>query len=157
MPEFYLPSIHELLDIVFRLICAALAGAVIGWEREAKEKPVGLRTHMLVSLGAAIFVLVPILNGDVAKSPDALSRTIQGVATGVGFLGAGEILHISHPQVGKAGKHRIRGLTSAAAIWISAALGIAAGCGLWYLSAIAALLSLIVLRILKRLELNRFQ
>ena len=104
---------------------------------------------MLVSLGAAIFVLVPILNGDVDKSPDALSRTIQGVATGVGFLGAGEILHISQPQEGK---YKIHGLTSAAAIWISAALGIAAGCGLWHLSLFAALLSLIILRILKIFE-----
>ena len=132
-----------------RLVSAALAGAVIGWEREAKDKPAGLRTHMLVSLGAAIFVLVPILNGDIQKSPDALSRTIQGIATGVGFLGAGEILHISQPQ---AGKYRIRGMRSAAAIWISAALGLAAGCGLWHLSLIAALLSLVILRILKIFE-----
>ncbi len=124
--------------MTLRLVNALLVGAIVVWGREATAKPAGLRTHMLVSLGAAIFVLVPILNGDVAASPVALSHTIQGIATGVGFLGAGEILRISHPQ---ANKHLIRGLTSAAAIWISAALGLAAGCGLWHLSEIAALLS----------------
>lgn len=144
MLEIYSPSIQELSAILLRLGSAAIAGAVIGWEREAKDRSAGLRTHMLVSSGAAIFVLIPILNGDLAQSPDALSRVIQGVATGVGFLGAGEILHISDR-----GKYRIRGLTSAAAIWISAALGLAAGCGLWHLTSIAALLSLMILRILK--------
>ena len=148
MLESYSPSLQELLAITLRLVSAVIAGAVIGWEREAKNKPAGLRTHMLVSLGAAIFVLVPILNGDISKSPDALSRTIQGIATGVGFLGAGEILHLSQSQT----KYRIRGLTSAAAIWISAALGLAAGCGLWYLSLIGALSSLMILRILKIFE-----
>ena len=138
--------------MTWRLVNALLVGAIVGWEREVKDKPAGLRTHMLVSLGAAIFVLVPILVRDVAQSPDALSRTIQGIATGVGFLGAGEILHISQTQ---GGKYRIRGLTSAAAIWISAALGLAAGCGLWQLSLIAALLSLMVLRILKICERYR--
>ena len=153
MLEFYFPSIQELSAVTLRLVSAALAGAVIGWEREAKDKPAGLRTHMLVSLGAAIFVLVPILNGDIQKSPDALSRTIQGIATGVGFLGAGEILHISQPQ---AGKYRIRGMRSAAAIWISAALGLAAGCGLWHLSLIAALLSLVILaRLVNRVQFSR--
>lgn len=149
MLEFHSPSIQELSVISLRLVNAVIGGAVIGWEREAKDKPAGLRTHMLVSLGAAIFVLVPILTGDISESPDALYRTIQGIATGVGFLGAGEILHISQPQTAK---YRIRGLTSAAAIWISAALGLAAGCGLWHLSLIGALLSLIILRILKIVE-----
>lgn len=148
MLEIYSPSLQELLAVTLRLVSAAIAGAVIGWEREAKDKPAGLRTHMLVSLGAAIFVLVPILTGDISKSPDALSRTIQGIATGIGFLGAGEILHLSQSRT----KYRIRGLTSAAAIWISAALGLAAGCGLWHLSLIGALLSLIILRILKMFE-----
>lgn len=120
MLEIYSPSLQELLAVTLRLVSAAIAGAVIGWEREAKDKPAGLRTHMLVSLGAAIFVLVPILTGDISKSPDALSRTIQGIATGIGFLGAGEILHLSQSRT----KYRIRGLTSAAAIWISAALGL---------------------------------
>jgi putative Mg2+ transporter-C (MgtC) family protein len=146
--ETYSPSLQELLAVTLRLVSAVIAGAVIGWEREAKDKPAGLRTHILVSLGAAIFVLIPILTGDISKSPDALSRTIQGIATGIGFLGAGEILHLSQSRT----KYRIRGLTSAAAIWISAALGLAAGCGLWHLSLIGALLSLIILRILKIVE-----
>ncbi len=149
MLEIYSPSLQEVSIISLRLVNAVFIGAVIGWEREAKDKPAGLRTHMLVSLGAAIFVLIPILTGDISKSPDALSRIIQGIATGVGFLGAGEILHISQSQTAK---YRIRGLTSAAAIWISAALGLAAGCGLWHLSLIGALLSLIILRILKIVE-----
>jgi putative Mg2+ transporter-C (MgtC) family protein len=74
---------------------------------------------------------------------------IQGIVAGVGFLGAGEILRESRPQRGKV---KIRGLTSAAAIWISAALGVAAGCGLWLLSLIAAVVTLLVLRVFKELE-----
>ncbi|MBE9043572.1 MgtC/SapB family protein [Pleurocapsales cyanobacterium LEGE 10410] len=148
MLEFHSSSIQELSVISLRLVNAVVVGAVIGWEREVKDKLAGLRTHMLVALGAAIFVLVPIFTGDISKSPDALSRTIQGIATGVSFLGAGEILHISQSQT----KYRIRGLTSAAAIWISAASGLAAGCGLWHLSLIGALLNLIILRILKIFE-----
>ena len=142
-------TLDSLLDIVVRLSLALLVGAVIGFEREIRHKPAGLRTHMLVSFGSAILVLIPIQLGQAEASADALSRVIQGIAAGVGFLGGGEILHQSQQE---SGQIRVRGLTSAAAIWVSAALGIAAGCGLLPLSLIGALMALFVLVVLKRLE-----
>jgi len=142
-------TLDALVDIVVRLSLALLVGAVIGFEREIRHKPAGLRTHMLVSFGSAILVLIPIQLGQAEASADALSRVIQGIAAGVGFLGGGEILHQSQQESGQV---RVRGLTSAAAIWVSAALGIAAGCGLLPLSLIGALMALFVLVVLKRLE-----
>lgn len=104
---------------------------------------------MLVSLGSALFILVPIQLSAVQQSADALSRVIQGVAAGVGFLGAGEILRESQAESEKV---KIRGLTSAAAIWVSAALGIVVGCGLWLTGLIGALLAWFVLSGIKKLE-----
>ena len=124
-------------------------GGIIGWERQLRNKPAGLRTHMLVSMGSALFVLIPLA---MAKNPnglDAVERVIQGIAAGIGFLGGGEILRQSQQEIGKIEVH---GLTSAAAIWVSAALGTAAGCGLWQLALIGALMSLFVLRAVKKLE-----
>ena len=128
-----------------------LVGAIIGWERQLKHKPAGLRTHMLVSFGSALFTIIPLQAGGDHPSADALSRVIQGIATGVGFLGGGEILRQSAPQEDSR-QLQVRGLTSAAAIWISAALGIAAGCGLWQLGLIGSVLSLLVLKLFKKLE-----
>lgn len=124
-------------------------GGIIGWERQLRHKPAGLRTHMLVSMGSALFVLIPLA---MAKNPnglDAVERVIQGITAGIGFLGGGEILRQSQQEIGKVEVH---GLTSAAAIWVSAALGTAAGCGLWQLALIGALMSLFVLRVIKMLE-----
>lgn len=140
----------NLQGVIFRLAIALLAGAIVGLEREVKEKAAGLRTHMLVSFGSAFFVLATIQVGAVQDSPDVLSRVIQGITTGIGFLGAGQILHESRPGLNKG---RIRGLTSAAAIWVSAAIGIAAGCGLWSMSLIGSVICLIVLTVFKYLEL----
>jgi putative Mg2+ transporter-C (MgtC) family protein len=127
-------------------------GAMIGLERQLKHKPAGLRTHMLVSLGSAVFTIIVIQAGGTQASADALSRVIQGIAAGVGFLGAGEILressHTSHPL-------EIHGLTSAAAVWVSATLGIAAGCGLWQLGLIASTLTVVVLYVVKVWEKRR--
>lgn len=126
-----------------------LVGAIIGLERQLRQKPAGLRTHMLVSFGSALLVLIPLQIATVEETRDALSRVIQGIATGIGFLGAGEIVRESQDRVRLS---QIRGLTSAAAIWVSAGLGIAAGCGLWQMSLIAALLSLLVLSLFKKFE-----
>ena len=109
-----------------RLGAAVIFAAAIGWEREWRRKPAGLRTHILVSLGAAGFVLVALRTapgelGNVAGAAQVeLSRVIQGVVGGIGFLGAGTILH-----------HRgsVEGLTTAASLWLAAALGIAAATG----------------------------
>ena len=126
-----------------------LIGAIIGLERQIRRKPAGLRTHMLVSFGSAVFTLIIIQTDGSQSSRDALSRVIQGIAAGVGFLGAGEIMRQSSQE---SQRLEIHGLTSAAAIWVSAALGIAAGCGLWQLALIGALLTFLVLTVFKRLE-----
>jgi putative Mg2+ transporter-C (MgtC) family protein len=137
------------LEMMQRLSLAALLGGVIGWERQTDRKPAGLRTHMLVSLGAALFVMVGLQLGVVADQANNTSRIIQGIVTGIGFLGAGEI-------VGKGGNGtvKIRGLTSAAAIWVAAALGVASGAGLWQMGVFSVVLTVVILRGLKRLEEN---
>jgi putative Mg2+ transporter-C (MgtC) family protein len=134
-----------------RLGVALLAGAVIGWDRQRLGKAAGMRTHMLVSLGAAVLVLVPL---GLGAGGDAVSRAIQGVATGVGFLGAGEILHHLRQDGGKA---TVKGLTSAAATWLTAALGIAAGCGLWRTLALASGATMLILTLVKPLERALFR
>jgi putative Mg2+ transporter-C (MgtC) family protein len=120
------PDAKYLARVLVRLAVAAVFGGLIGVERQLDNKRDGMRTHMLVSLGAALFTLVGIeslVTGDV-KSAD-ISRIVQGVAAGVGFLGAGTILKLSD-------QHDIRGLTSAASIWLTAAVGMAVGAGwLW--------------------------
>lgn len=140
---------YDWLSVILRLCLAMTVGAIIGWERQVAHKPAGLRTHMLVSFAAALFVLIPIQVTTDQEIPTVLSRVIQGITAGVGFLGGGEILRGTRPE---SHQLEIRGLTSAAAIWVSAALGVAAGCGLWQLSLIGALLCWLILRIVKKLE-----
>ena len=152
-PRTILLTQNDWLGIIFRLGWALLFGALIGWEREVRNKSAGLRTHMLVSMGAALFVLVPIQLGIAQMSPDSLSRVIQGVIAGVGFLGAGEIF--SEPKL-ESKQLRVRGLTSAAAIWISAALGVVAACGLWQIGLIAVLMAWLILRVLKAVKKIKF-
>ncbi|MEH1843323.1 MAG: MgtC/SapB family protein [Nostoc sp.] len=149
MPNTYYLATNDWLNISFRLCLALLIGAIIGLERQIRRKPAGLRTHMLVSFGSAVFTLIIIQTDGSQSSHDALSRVIQGIAAGVGFLGAGEIVRQSSQE---SQRLEIHGLTSAAAIWVSAALGIAAGCGLWQLALIGALLTFLVLTVFKRLE-----
>ncbi|MGB7708510.1 MAG: MgtC/SapB family protein [Microcoleus sp.] len=129
-----------------------LVGGIIGWERQLRHKPAGFRTHMLVSMGSALFVLIPLALGKNENGRDAIERVIQGITAGVGFLGAGEILRQSKQEIGEVEVH---GLTSAAAIWVSAALGTAAGCGLWQIALIGALLSLFVLKVVKEWECRK--
>lgn len=132
-----------------RLAAAVVAAAAIGWEREWRRKPAGLRTHVLVALGAAGFVLVGLRTapGELANASGAaavdLSRVIQGVAGGIGFLGAGTILH-----------HRgnVEGLTTAASLWLTAAVGMAAGTGEMKLCALLTAFTLFVLVGLGRLQ-----
>lgn len=145
---YYIAS-NDWLNICFRLCLALLIGGIVGLERQIRRKSAGLRTHMLVSLGSAVFTIVAIQVGGEKINVDALSRVIQGIAAGVGFLGAGEILRESSQ---KSQSVEIHGLTSAAAIWVAAALGIASGCGLWQLGLIAALLTVVVLHLFKKIE-----
>jgi putative Mg2+ transporter-C (MgtC) family protein len=150
LPNTYYLSPNDWLNIAFRLSLAMFFGAIIGLERERRRKPAGLRTHMLVSLAAAMFVII-ILQTDVEpRDYNGLSRVIQGVATGVGFLGAGVILR--EPPEEESQRVEVKGLTSAAAIWLSAALGMAAGCGLWQIGLIGILLSCFILYVVKIYE-----
>jgi putative Mg2+ transporter-C (MgtC) family protein len=140
------------LGILLRLCLALLVGGIIGWERQLRHKPAGFRTHMLVSMGSALFVLIPLAMGKNENGRDAIERVIQGIAAGVGFLGAGEIMRQCQHE---SSKEEVHGLTSAAAIWVSAALGTAAGCGLWEIALIGAFLSLFVLRVVKKVERHK--
>lgn len=146
---FLSPSDWQSVSI--RLMTALLVGGAIGINRQRTGRPAGLRTFMIVSLGAAMFVMIPLqAEGDINySSSNALSRTIQGVATGVGFLGAGMILQQT-PE--KSSRAEIKGLTSAATIWLAAGLGAAAGCGLWRMSLIGTLFALVVLSGVKKLK-----
>jgi putative Mg2+ transporter-C (MgtC) family protein len=138
----YLLDVGEVARIVIRLVLAVLLGAIVGVERERVGKAAGLRTHMLVSLGAAMFVMAGVESG---MTNDELSRIVQGLATGIGFLGAGAILKISNER-------EISGLTTAAGIWLTAGIGVAVGLGQIGLAIIGTLLTWLVLAVLVRLE-----
>ena len=141
-----LPDGFDWATLAVRMGIAILAGAVVGWDRQRVGKSAGMRTHMLVSLGSCLFVMA---SGGAGGGADALSHAIQGVATGVGFLGGGVILHRSrHDERGAT----VKGLTSAAAMWLTAALGVASGAGLWRLVGVAALAAVVVLALIKPLE-----
>ena len=122
------------LDVFFRLGAAVLAGAVIGFDREVRNKPAGLRTMALVALGSAVFVVATAS----AATVDSASRVIQGVITGVGFLGAGSIIR------GRT-EESVRGLTTAASIWLAAAVGVACGLALWTVVLISSSFGLFIL------------
>ena len=134
-------------ELGIRLGIATILGGAIGWNRQKHHRSAGLRTHMLVSVGAAIFVLLPLQMNDKAGL-DGLTRVVQGVATGIGFLGAGEILQVGR----KTGDIKITGLTSAASLWVTAAIGMVAGCGLWQLGGLATGLTLLILGGMKLFE-----
>jgi putative Mg2+ transporter-C (MgtC) family protein len=126
--EGYLMSSIDKLgiwEVILRLAAATAIGCVIGINREMKGKPAGLRTHALVTLGAALITMMSIQQSisESVAGADALSRVIQGIITGIGFLGAGVIIR---DEVG-----HVRGLTTAATIWVGASLGIACGAGYW--------------------------
>jgi putative Mg2+ transporter-C (MgtC) family protein len=133
-----------------RLVVAAVLGAMLGWERESSRKPAGLRTHMMVAIASALFtVLAELAVSDYPERGGALRsdpiRAIQAVAIGVGFLGSGVIF------VSKSGEY-VRGLTTAASIWATAAIGIAAGLRHYVVAIGAALLLLVVLRGMTRFD-----
>ena len=127
------------LEIVLRLLLAVALGAVIGFQRERAKKAAGLRTHILISLGAALFTIVSVFGFPGTVD---VSRVAAGVVTGIGFIGAGVVIH------GTRGEHVV-GLTTAASIWITAAVGLAAGAGIYIVAIAAAILTLLVLLIPK--------
>lgn len=130
-----LPDMAGVIRITVRLLLAAILGGILGFEREQKGKSAGLRTHMLVALGAALFVLIPQQAG---VSDADLTRVLQGLVAGVGFLGAGTIIKGN-------GQEEVKGLTTAAGIWLTAAIGVAAGMGREATAVLSTLLALGIL------------
>lgn len=128
--------------VTLRLTLAMLLGAIVGVQRERSGKPAGVRTHMLVALGSALFVLGPLEFGMVS---DPLSRVIQGLITGIGFLGAGAILKMETTR-------SIEGLTTAAGIWMTAGIGLAIGLGRFGLALVGVVLAWFVLAVVKRID-----
>lgn len=135
-------------EIALRLVTAALCGGLIGWNRQREDKPAGLRTHILVSLGAASFTVVmfdlfqryPGAAGSPVGDP---SRIVQGIATGIGFLGAGSIIRTGGS---------VRGITTAAGIWVMGAVGVACGAGSYYIAVLTVGLAFLVLTLARKLE-----
>lgn len=131
-----------MVRIILRLLIAMTLGAIVGVQRERTGKPAGVRTHMLVAMGAALFVLAPL---EFGMNADGLSRVIQGLVTGIGFLGAGAILKLSEER-------QIAGLTTAAGIWMTAAVGVTVGLGRFGLAILGIILTWFTLSVVGKLE-----
>jgi putative Mg2+ transporter-C (MgtC) family protein len=134
----------EAARLTVRLLVAVALGAVIGYDRERNASSAGLRTHMLVALGAALFIIVPQHAGFEA---DQMSRVVQGLIAGIGFLGAGAIIKLDD-------RREIKGLTTAASIWLVAAIGMTAGLGQLATALGGAVIGLLVLSVLLRVEVE---
>lgn len=131
------------VTIVIRLLVAATLGGLLGFERQQQRKSAGIRTHMLVSMGAALFVLIPEQAG---ASINDITRVLQGLVAGIGFLGAGAIIQGSSQT-------ETKGLTTAAGIWVTAAVGIAAGIGRELTAVLSTLVALFILAVIPRIYL----
>jgi putative Mg2+ transporter-C (MgtC) family protein len=142
----------QLVETILRLGSAAGVGMIIGINRDLLNKPMGMRTLGLVALGAAVVSLAGIEFSDMAAHPDALSRVvqgiIQGIMAGISFIGAGVVLRDPH-------LHRVEGLTTAATVWVTAALGIACALAAWRIVVVGLALALILLVVIAWIE-NRF-
>lgn len=139
---FGLPDRRQLIQVVVRLLASVVVAGLIGLQRESAGKAAGLRTHILVSLGSTVFVLGCIGAG---FREDAISRVIQGIVTGIGFIGAGTILK-------REAKSQIKGLTTSAGLWTTCAIGVVIGLGELGIALIAAVIALIVLTGLRWFE-----
>src|SRR5262249_45980280 len=137
-----LPDTHQLVRISIRLLAAMLIGTTIGLQRELTHKPAGLRTHMLVALGTALFIVGAAESG---MHPDSLSRIIQGLAAGLGFLGAGAIMKLTPER-------EIHGLTTAAGLWMTAAASAAAALGQVAVALIGTFVGLLILIVFRKIE-----
>ena len=132
---------QQIARIALRLLAAIIIGGLIGIQRERSRKAAGLRTHMLVCLGTALFIITCSTAG---MAFDAMSRVIQGIITGIGFIGAGSIL--------KRDAQHIKGLTTAAGVWLTAAIGVAVGLGAIGIALMGAVLAVIILAFAQPLE-----
>jgi putative Mg2+ transporter-C (MgtC) family protein len=133
-----LPGVVVVTQLVLRMLLAILLGGLLGYQRERQGKAAGLRTHMLVALGSAFFVLIPLQAG---MSLGDLSRVLQGLIAGIGFLLAGTILKLQAEE-------QIHGLTTAAGLWVTAAVGVAVGMGRETSAVLGTVLALIILALL---------
>jgi len=140
-----LDSTRQAAQILLRMVAAVLFGFLVGIQREKAGKPAGVRTHMLVSLGTSLVVLAC---AGMGMQFDAQSRVIQGIVTGIGFIGAGSILKLSQER-------DIQGLTTAAGLWLTAAIGVACGVGTLGIALIAAVLTVVVLALAGVIESQR--
>jgi putative Mg2+ transporter-C (MgtC) family protein len=136
-----LPDAGRAASLVVRLLMAALLGGALGYERRRAGQAAGVRTHMLVALGAALFVVIPQQAG---AGPADITRVLQGVVAGIGFLGAGTILKDDD-------RGEVRGLTTAAGVWLTAAIGVAAGMGRVGSAALSTALALVILSVVPKL------
>ncbi|WAC27426.1 MgtC/SapB family protein [Ancylobacter sp. SL191] len=145
--SFFLPP--EDLEALLRLLMAVACGMLIGINRDLRGKPTGMRTLGLVCMGAALISLTAVRVEGMAEDPDAMSRVvqgiIQGVMTGIGFLGAGVVLR-NHRDL------EIHGLTTAATVWVTAALGVACALASWHLIVLALVVTLVLLALVLPLE-----
>lgn len=141
-----LKDVGEITTLIIRLLMAALLGGILGFEREQRGKAAGIKTHMLVAIGSALFVLIPQQAG---LSEAELSRVMQGIIAGIGFLGAGAILK-GH------GEKDLKGLTTAAGIWLTAAIGVAAGLGRESSAILCTVLALLILLVMPKV-IDRFE
>jgi len=132
-----IPDVSTTTRIALRLALAALLGGILGYERERKGRSAGVRTHMLVAVGAALFVIGPTQSGMPIED---MSRVLQGIVQGIGFLGAGAIIV-------RSAKNQVEGLTTAANIWATAAIGVIAGLGLEATAVLSAGLMLLILAV----------
>lgn len=137
-----LPDGRHLAIVIIRVIAAVILGGILGVQREKAGKPAGLRTHMIVCLGTAVVVLACLAS---SMDMSGLSRVIQGIVTGIGFIGAGSILKLSEQR-------EIRGLTTAAGLWMTAAIGVAVGLGSLGVALIGTGATFIVLSLLGAVE-----
>jgi len=126
------------VEISLRLLVATIAGMVVGINRDIHNKPIGMRTLGLVALGSAIVILSGSVYEGLHFSQDAVSRVVQGILTGLGFLGAGSILRAKDGT-------EVQGLTTAATVWIAAGLGVTAGLGAWFITVAGTLVTLFLL------------
>ncbi|MEC4721297.1 MgtC/SapB family protein [Noviherbaspirillum sp. CPCC 100848] len=134
-----LADASDVTRICIRLFVAAVLGGLLGYERESVGAAAGLRTHMMVAVGSALFVLVPLQAGMPLED---ISRVLQGVAAGIGFLGAGAIIKQKEVQA-------IKGLTTAAGIWLTSAVGISAGMGLEVTAILSTLFALLIFSLVR--------
>lgn len=131
-------DVEQATSLLVRLTVAAVLGGLLGIEREQKGKAAGIRTHMMVAMGSALFVVVSEQAGILAAD---MSRVMQGLIAGIGFLGAGTILKAQDEE-------KVKGLTTAAGIWMTAAIGMAAGLGLEVTAVLSTLLALAILSLM---------